>query len=148
MEPTYLPLLAAVPEAFIHPVGFCLPCSNLKTAVSRYQDREDFFALFNDGLLHAKPATFGTKFVFKRIDAVLQVLKLWYNRVVGFRAVLLSLQRHHETRILVMSHRDTSCLFPPHRYVFIFLLRKNSSRLSNQQSTLLLHLFRWKTWDS
>lgn len=39
----------------------------------RYQDREDFFALFNDGLLHAKPATFGTKYVFKRIDAVLQV---------------------------------------------------------------------------
>ncbi|CAM9989919.1 unnamed protein product, partial [Sphacelaria rigidula] len=39
----------------------------------RYQDREDFFALFNDGLLHAKPATFGNKYVFKRIDAVLQV---------------------------------------------------------------------------
>eukprot|EP00903_Cladosiphon_okamuranus_P017118 g15771.t1 len=39
----------------------------------RYQDREDFFALFNDGLLHAKPSTFGTKYVFKRIDAVLQV---------------------------------------------------------------------------
>lgn len=39
---------------------------------NRYQDREDFFALFNDGLLHAKPATFGTKYVFKRIDAVLQ----------------------------------------------------------------------------
>ena len=28
--------------------------------------------MFNDGLLHAKPATFGTKYVFKRIDAVLQ----------------------------------------------------------------------------
>lgn len=41
--------------------------------VGRYQDREDFFALFNDGLLHAKPATFGTKYVFKRIDPVLQV---------------------------------------------------------------------------
>lgn len=40
---------------------------------SRYQDREDFFALFNDGLLHAKPATFGNKYVFKRIDAVLEV---------------------------------------------------------------------------
>ncbi|CAN0090644.1 unnamed protein product [Discosporangium mesarthrocarpum] len=39
----------------------------------RYQDREDYFALFNDGLLHAKRSTFSNKFVFKRIDAVLQV---------------------------------------------------------------------------
>lgn len=46
------------------------------TQYCRYQDREDFFALFNDGLLHAKPSTFGTKYVFKRIDAVLQV---WYT---------------------------------------------------------------------
>lgn len=43
----------------------------------RYQDREDFFALFNDGLLHAKPATFGAKYVFKRIDPVLQVRTLF-----------------------------------------------------------------------
>ncbi|CBJ29090.1 pleckstrin homology (PH) domain-containing protein [Ectocarpus siliculosus] len=44
----------------------------------RYQDREDFFALFNDGLLHAKPATFGAKYVFKRIDPVLQVEDVGY----------------------------------------------------------------------
>ncbi|CAM9593705.1 unnamed protein product, partial [Phaeothamnion confervicola] len=41
--------------------------------LGRYSDRQDFFALFNDGLLHARPATFGNKFVFRRLDAVLQV---------------------------------------------------------------------------
>ena len=56
---------------------FCLAGRRETTNVSpyfrSYQDRDDFFALFNDGLLHAKPATFSNKYIFKRIDPVLQV---------------------------------------------------------------------------
>ncbi|CAM9537785.1 unnamed protein product [Chrysoparadoxa australica] len=40
--------------------------------VGRYSDRMDFFALFNDGLLHAKFSRFGNNLIFKRMGAVLE----------------------------------------------------------------------------
>ncbi len=47
--------------------------SGVLTKFGNIADRKDYFALFNDSLLHAKKANFGNKFVFRRMTELLRV---------------------------------------------------------------------------
>ncbi len=47
--------------------------SGVMTKLGRRSDRKDYFALFTDGLLHARKANFGNKFIFRRLTEVLRV---------------------------------------------------------------------------
>ncbi len=47
--------------------------SGVMTKLGRRSDRKDYFALFTDGLLHARKANFGNKFTFRRLTEVLRV---------------------------------------------------------------------------
>ena len=47
--------------------------SGVMMKLGRRADRKDYFALFSDGLLHAKKALVGNKFNFKRLTEILRV---------------------------------------------------------------------------
>mmetsp|Transcript_13018 Transcript_13018/g.19450 ORF Transcript_13018/g.19450 Transcript_13018/m.19450 type:complete len:942 (+) Transcript_13018:153-2978(+) len=53
--------------------GRILLRSGVLNKLGKYLDRSDLFVLFNDGLLQAKPQTFGNKYIYKRIVNVLRV---------------------------------------------------------------------------